>query len=94
MKLRLKTDEILDEEEEDIKPTPRTPAKAIPAPITRTMEVRVIEQAKNPRFVYADLDGSRIAVAVPQKIAAKLKGKTIRVLVTDGADETTYNYQP
>ena len=93
MKLRLKTDEILDEEYEAT-PAPRTPAKAVPTPISRTLEVFVIQQAKNPRFVYADLAGNRIAVAVPQKIAAKLKGKKIRVLATDGADETSYTYQP
>lgn len=66
----------------------------IPAPLTKTLEVRVIQQAKNPRFVYADLEGNRIAVAVPPKIAARLTGKIINVIASDGAEETTYTYQP
>ena len=94
MKLRLKPDEILDEEEDFTTPAPRTPAKAIPTPLTKKLSVRVIQLAKNPRFVYCDLDGNRIPVAVPQKIAAKLQGKLIDVIATDGADETTYTYQP
>ena len=68
--------------------------KEEPAAAPLTLEVRVIQVAKNPRFVYCDLDGNRIAVAVPQKIAAKLKGKFIKVIASDGADETIYTYQP
>ena len=94
MKLRLKADEIIDEEEEDTTQAPRPPAKEVPTPLTRNLSVRVIQVAKNPRFVYADLDGNRIAVAVPQKIAHRLAGKMINVLANDGADETTYTYQP
>jgi len=94
MKLRLKPDEIIDEAYETDTPAKRTPAKAVPTPLTKNLSVRVIQVAKNPRFVYADLAGNRIAVAVPPKIAAKLAGKLINVIANDGADETTYTYQP
>lgn len=92
MKLRYNPNETLNEEEE--LPTLRQSAKEVPIPLTKTLEVRVIQLAKNPRFVYADLEGNRIAVAVPQKISARLQGKIIRVIATDNADETVYTYQP
>ena len=92
MKLRLNPDEVIDDED-DI-PVKRTPAKAKPEPMSKTITVRVLQVARNPRFVYAGLDGTRIAVAAPQKVAAKLAGKEIKVLATVGADETTYTYQP
>ena len=94
MKLKLKTDEIIDEEYELDTPANRPPAKAVPTPLTKNLSVRVIQVAKNPRFVYADLAGNRIAVAVPPKIASRLAGKFINVIANDGADETTYTYQP
>ena len=81
MKLKYRADEDIDEDET----SGTLPPKAL--------SVRVIQVAKNPSFVYADLDGNRIAVAVPQKISGKLAGKFINVIANDGADETTYTYQ-
>lgn len=94
MKLKYTADDVIDEEYEATTPVKRTPAKAVPTPLTKNLSVRVIQVAKNPRFVYADLAGNRIAVAVPQKIAHRLAGKFINVIANDGADETTYTYQP
>jgi hypothetical protein len=43
------------------------------------LEVPVIGLAINPRYVYAGLDGNRIAVEVPAKLSPKLLKKTITV---------------
>ena len=65
-----------------------------PAPSFETLSVRVIQPAKNPRFVYADLNGNRIAVAVPQKLSSRLQGKMINVAALDMNGGITYTYQP
>lgn len=56
-----------------------------------TTIARVIKQARNPRYVYADLHGRRISVFAG-KFAARLNGKTITVRSTE--DPEIYNYEP
>lgn len=43
-------------------------------------EVRVISLANNPRYVYASLDGTKIAVEVPAWMSPRLLKKTITVI--------------
>ena len=52
------------------------------------LEVTVIGLAINPRYVYAGLDGNRIAVEVPAKLFQRLLRKTIKV--TKKIDSDTY----
>ena len=52
------------------------------------LEVTVIGLAINPRFVYAGLDGNRIAVEVPARLSPRLLKKTIKV--TKKLDSDTY----
>ena len=43
-------------------------------------EVMVISLANNPRYVYASLDGTKIAVEVPAWMSPRLIKKTITVI--------------
>ena len=43
------------------------------------LEVAVIGLAINPRYVYAGLDGNRIAVEVPSRMSQRLLHKTIKI---------------
>jgi hypothetical protein len=54
---------------------------AIPAPepASEPLEVTVIVLANNPRYVYASLDGERIAVEVPAWMSPRLVRKPIKV---------------
>lgn len=54
------------------------------------LEVPVIGLANNPRFVYAGLDGNRIAVEVPSRLSSRLLRKTIKVVKQ--LDSDTYAY--
>ncbi len=48
----------------------------------------VIGLAINPRYVYAGLDGNRIAVEVPARLSPRMLKKTIKV--TKKLDSDTY----
>ena len=52
------------------------------------LEVTVIGLAINPRYVYAGLDGNRIAVEVPARLSPRMLKKTIKV--TKKLDSDTY----
>ena len=74
---------------------PPSEETAEPEPITETpsdseLTVRVLKRARNYRFVYADLDGERIAVMVPRNSRKNLVGKNIKV--TRGTDGGTTTY--
>ena len=43
-------------------------------------DVQVISLANNPRYVYASLDGTKIAVEVPAWMSSRLLKKTITVI--------------
>jgi hypothetical protein len=49
------------------------------APASEPLEVMVIGLANNPRYVYASLDGERIAVEVPAWMSPRLVRKPIKV---------------
>ena len=55
-------------------PIPEVLVKASP------QEVQVISLANNPRYVYASLDGTKIAVEVPAWMSPRLIRKTITVI--------------
>jgi hypothetical protein len=67
-------------------PVVATEKPAVDAP--EVLEVAVIGLAINPRFVYAGLDGNRIAVEVPARMSQRLLNKTIKV--TKKIDSDTY----
>jgi hypothetical protein len=48
-------------------------------PAPEPLEVTVIGLAINPRYVYAGLDGNRIAVEVPARMSQRLLNKTIKI---------------
>ena len=57
--------------------TPEVPAVLVKA---SPQEVMVISLANNPRYVYASLDGTKIAVEVPAWMSPRLLKKTITVI--------------
>jgi hypothetical protein len=50
-----------------------------PEPASEPLEVAVIGLAINPRYVYAGLDGNRIAIEVPIRMSQRLLHKTIKI---------------
>lgn len=70
--------------------------KHLSTPVTdnKEIEVFITGQARNPRFVYADLDGIRIAVQCPQKFSQRILKKKVKVSVTEENGEIYYNYNP
>ena len=58
-----------------------------------TATVRVIKAARNPRWVYAVLDGERINVACG-KHAKRIIGKEVSVQVSEHEGITIYTYNP
>lgn len=80
------------EDEETAHVEPIRPKKKRDEP--EIVTVRGLKLARNPNFVYADLDGVRIAVMAGRKHASRLVGKPITVRVDTTGPETTYQYQP
>ena len=58
------------------------------------IEVFIIGPARNPRFVYGDLDGTRIAVQCPQKFSQRILKKRVKVSVREENGELYYSYNP
>ena len=58
------------------------PIVEVPAVLVKAspQEVMVISLANNPRYVYASLDGTKIAVEVPAWMSPRLIKKTITVI--------------
>ena len=79
------TDEGMDVLERSIT-EPLTVAKRIP--------VKVIKQAKNPRWVFAQHpDGHKIPVVIPRRMSGKLDGKFIKVEVIESETGITYRHE-
>ena len=78
---------------EDIEDVKSAIAESLAPPAT--LEVRIIKQANNPRFVYADLHGERISVEVPRNTRRTIVGKTVTVATgANESGETTYTLVP
>ena len=58
------------------------PTAVVPEALVKAspQEVMVISLANNPRYVYASLDGEKIAVEVPAWMSPRLIRKTITVI--------------
>ena len=58
------------------------PIVEVPAVLVKAspQEVMVISLANNPRYVYASLDGTKVAVEVPAWMSPRLIRKTITVV--------------
>jgi hypothetical protein len=56
------------------------------------IEVFVIGPARNPRFVYGDLDGNRIAIECPQRLSKNIIKKKVTVSVSEENGEPYYKY--
>lgn len=67
---------------------------ATPVAKSEEIEVYVIEPARNPRFVYGDLNGIRIPIECPQKFSQRVVGKRIKISLREENGETYYNYTP
>lgn len=65
-------------------------AGAAEAQAQTTLEVRVLKKARNYLYVYASLNGERIAVLCPRKSRKCLLGKTIQVTAETIDGETRY----
>jgi hypothetical protein len=70
--------------------------KHLVTPVTNSEEIEVfiIESARNPRFVYGDLNGNRIAIECPQKFSSKIIKKKVKVSVREENGELYYSYNP
>ena len=70
--------------------------KHLATPVTETegIEVYVIEAARNPRFVYGDLNGSRIPIECSQKLSSRIVKKKIKISLREENGETYYSYNP
>jgi len=69
---------------------------AIPLAVPNRIEAVVLREAKNPRWIYAKLNGSnlKVPVAIPRKLRGKLVGKRIYVdAITDASNATTYRHE-
>jgi hypothetical protein len=67
--------------------------KPVAPPTPETITVRVIAPAKNPRYVYGALNGTKITIEVPRKLSHKLVGKPVTVRVIPEPDTTRYVYE-
>lgn len=71
---------------------------AVVAPLAVPSRLRafVIRDARNPRWIYAKIDGQdqKVPVAIPTRLRGKLAGKTICVeAIKDASGETTYRHE-
>lgn len=68
-----------------------------PLSVPNKFQALVLSPARNPRWVYAKLDGheGRVPVAIPRKfIAQRMIGKKIPVdAITDASGQTTYRHE-
>jgi hypothetical protein len=56
------------------------------------IEVFIVGPAQNPRFVYGDLDGTRIPIECSQKDSQRIVKKTVTVSVREENGEFYYSY--
>lgn len=72
-------------------------AVAVPLAVPNKFMGLVLSPARNPRWVYAKLEGQdgRVPVAIPRKlIAERMVGKMIPVdAITDATGQTTYRHE-
>lgn len=59
-----------------------------------TATVRVIKEARNTRFVYANLNGERISVRCHPRNRSRIVGKTITVSIETHDGLTKYTHKP
>lgn len=69
------------------KPTAE-PTAEVPAVLVKAspQEALVISLANNPRYVYASLEGQKVAVSVPAWMAPNLVRKTITIVKTHDSE--------
>ena len=67
----------------------------VPLAVPNKVMATVLMEAKNPRWVYAKIDGKdgKTPIAIPRKLRGKLVGKRILVdAITDANNLTTYRH--
>lgn len=67
-----------------------------PLAVPNKIRATVLMEARNPRWVYAKLEGheGKVPVAIPRKLRGKLLGKRINVdAITDSSGGTTYRHE-
>jgi hypothetical protein len=64
------------------------PTAVVPEVLVKAspQEVQVISLANNPRYVYASLDGEKVAVSVPVWMAPNLVRKQITIIKTHDSE--------
>ena len=84
-----------------IKPVVKAPIQDIPEPVlddpqkTDIFLARVLQQAKNPQWVYCLAPGKdlgKIAVVIPRRLSGKLEGKFIQVEAISDSTGVSYRY--
>ena len=74
-------------------PEPKQSASVI-LESSELLTLNVIQLARNPRFVYANLNGKKVPVRCEKKRQRKLLKKPIQVEVKSEGGETTYTHRP
>lgn len=77
----------LDSREAHILPS----AGSIPAPAT--LVLKCVKSAKNPSWVFCDLNGVKVPVRCKRGLSNKLPGKKIKVSVETEGEKTIYTHQ-
>jgi len=62
------------------------------ASIENTLLLRVVKEAKNPRFVYCDLNGIKVPVGIKRGQGRRLMKKKIAVKVETVGEKTVYTH--
>jgi len=75
-------------------PTPEPVAEPAPAGSNDTVDVIGIRPAMNKNFIYANMNGERVAVFAGKRWAAKLAGKKFKVTIENDGTQTTYRHAP
>ena len=78
----------LDSREAHILPS----AGSIPAPAT-FLTLKCVKSAKNPSWVFCDLNGVKVPVRCKRGLSKKLPGKRINVTVETVGEKTTYTHK-
>jgi hypothetical protein len=66
-----------------------------PSPVVSndtTVEVIGIRPAMNKNFIYANMNGERVAVFAGKRWAARLAGKKFKVTIENDGTQTTYRH--
>lgn len=78
----------------DFMSKPEPAPEPVPEVSNDTFEVIGIRPAMNKNFIYANMNGERVAVFAGKRWAARLAGKKFKVTIENDGTQTTYRHAP